>query len=67
MYPEWATLEYASIRLTFDCMRARTLPMVIVAAAATPTGDAFTLFLLAVPLYALYEITILLIRLILRK
>ncbi len=43
------------------------LVIVIVAAAATPTGDAFTLALLAVPLYALYEITILLVRLVLRK
>lgn len=39
----------------------------IVAAAATPTGDAFTLAVLAVPLYLLYEITILLVRLVIRK
>jgi sec-independent protein translocase protein TatC len=37
------------------------------AAAITPTGDPITLAALAVPLYLLYEITILLIRLILRK
>lgn len=43
------------------------LIIVIVSAAATPTGDAFTLFVLAGPLYALYEVTILLIRLVLRK
>ena len=47
--------------------RWAVLIIVIVSAAATPTGDAFTLFLLAGPLYALYEVTILLIRLILRK
>lgn len=47
--------------------RWAVLIIVIVAAAATPTGDAFTLFVLAGPLYALYEVTILLIRLILRK
>ncbi len=47
--------------------RWAVLIIVIVAAAATPTGDAFTLFLLAGPLYLLYEVTILLIRLILRK
>ncbi len=41
--------------------------IVIVAAAATPTGDAFTLAVLAVPLYLLYEATILLVRLVLRK
>lgn len=39
----------------------------IVAAAATPTGDPFTMLLLAVPLYLMYEITLLLIRYILRK
>lgn len=43
------------------------LVIVVVAAAATPTGDAFTLALLAVPLYLLYELTILLVRLVLRK
>ncbi len=47
--------------------RWAVLIIVIVSAAATPTGDAFTLFILAGPLYALYEVTILLIRLILRK
>lgn len=47
--------------------RWAVLVIVVVAAAATPTGDAFTLALLAVPLYALYEITILLVRLVLRK
>src|SRR2546421_6144775 len=33
MYPVWAMLEYASIRFTFDCASATTLPPVIVIAA----------------------------------
>ena len=41
--------------------------IVIVAAIVTPTGDPFTLLLLSVPLYLLYEITIWLIRWTLRK
>lgn len=47
--------------------RWAALVIVVVAAAATPTGDAFTLALLAVPLYLLYEITLLLVRLVLRR
>ena len=39
----------------------------VVAAAATPTGDPFTMLVLAVPLYLMYEITLLLIRYVLRK
>jgi sec-independent protein translocase protein TatC len=41
--------------------------IVIVAAVVTPTGDPYTLLLLSVPLYLLYEITIWLIRWTLRK
>lgn len=43
--------------------------VVIVTAAAviTPTGDALTLALLAVPLYAFYELTYWLVRLVLKK
>lgn len=47
--------------------RWAVLIIVIVAAAATPTGDAFTLATLAVPLYLLYEVTILIVRLTIRK
>ncbi len=47
--------------------RWAVLIIVIVAAAVTPTGDAYTLFFLAGPLYALYEVTLLLIRFVLRK
>ncbi len=41
--------------------------IVIVAAVVTPTGDPYTLLLLSVPLYLMYEITIWLIRWTLRK
>lgn len=43
------------------------LMVVIGAALITPTGDAVTLLLLAVPLYLMYEITYWAVRLILRK
>ena len=33
--PAWATDEYASIRFTFDCAMARTLPTTIDTAAIT--------------------------------
>jgi Sec-independent protein secretion pathway component TatC len=33
----------------------------------TPTGDPLTLLALSIPLYLLYEVTILLVKLILRK
>ncbi len=62
-----AAAGFISSRRLRDGRRWAVLIIVIVAAAATPTGDAFTLFLLAGPLYALYEVTIILIRLILRK
>ena len=43
--------------------------MIIVTAAAviTPSGDAFTLIVLSVPLYVMYEGTYWLIRLVLKK
>lgn len=47
--------------------RWAVLVIVIIGAAATPTGDAFTMFALAFPLYFLYEGTLLLIRFVLRK
>jgi len=43
------------------------LLIVIAAAAVTPTGDPLTLALLAVPLYVLYELTLLLVRFTLRR
>ncbi len=47
--------------------RWAVLIIVVAAAAITPSGDALTLAMLSVPLYAFYEITYWLIRLILRK
>ena len=36
--------------------------IVIVAAVITPTGDPFTLAVVAIPLYLLYELSILMIK-----
>lgn len=47
--------------------RWAVLVIVIVAAVITPTGDALTLTLLAVPLYVFYEATYWLVRLVLKK
>ena len=47
--------------------RWAVLIIVVVAAVITPGGDPLTLLLLSVPLYILYEITLLLIRVVLRK
>jgi sec-independent protein translocase protein TatC len=41
--------------------------IVIAAALITPSGDAFTLLVLSVPLYVMYEGTYWLIRLVLKK
>jgi sec-independent protein translocase protein TatC len=41
--------------------------IVIAAALITPSGDAFTLLVLSVPLYAMYEATYWLVRLVLKK
>jgi sec-independent protein translocase protein TatC len=43
------------------------LIIVVVAAVLTPTGDPGTLMLLSVPLYLLYEVTIWLVRFLLKK
>ncbi len=47
--------------------RWAVLIILIAAAIITPSGDPMTLMLLSVPLYLLYELTILAIRFILRK
>ncbi len=47
--------------------RWAVLIVVIGAAVITPTGDAFNLMLLSVPLYLMYEITYWLVRLVLKK
>ena len=41
--------------------------IVIAAAVITPSGDALTLLVLSVPLYAMYEATYWLVRLVLKK
>ena len=47
--------------------RWTVLIIVVFAAIITPSGDPLTLMLLAVPMYVLYELTILAIRFILKK
>jgi sec-independent protein translocase protein TatC len=47
--------------------RQAVLIIVIIAAAITPSGDPFSLFALAVPMYLFYEISILIGRLFLRR
>jgi sec-independent protein translocase protein TatC len=47
--------------------RWAVLLIVIGAALITPTGDAFNLLVLSVPLYLMYEITYWLVRLVLKK
>ena len=47
--------------------RWAVLIIVVVGAVVTPTGDPLTLLALSVPLYLLYELTIWLVKLILRK
>ena len=47
--------------------RWAVLLIVTIGAVVTPTGDPLTLLALSVPLYLLYELTILLVKLILRK
>ncbi len=47
--------------------RWAVLVIVVIGAVVTPTGDPLTLMALSIPLYLLYEITIWLVKLILRK
>ena len=47
--------------------RWAVLIIVIAAALITPSGDAFTLMVLSVPLYVMYEATYWLIRLVLEE
>lgn len=62
-----AAMGLVSSKQLAENRRWAVLIMTIVGAAATPTGDALTMFALAIPLYVLYEITLLLIRMTLRK
>ena len=47
--------------------KAAIVAITAIAAIVTPSQDPYTLFVLAVPLYALYELTIVLLRIILRR
>jgi sec-independent protein translocase protein TatC len=47
--------------------RAAIVAIVFLAAVVTPSQDPYTLLVLAVPLYLLYELTILLLRIVTRK
>ena len=47
--------------------RWAVLVILLAAALITPSGDPLTLMLLSVPLYAMFELTILAIRFILKK
>ena len=47
--------------------RWAVLIIVVLGAVVTPTGDPLTLLALSIPLYLLYEVTIMLVKLILRK
>ena len=42
--------------------RPAIVTIVVVAAVITPTGDAFTLMLVSLPVYLLYEVSILVVR-----
>ena len=52
--------------LSADVMRRQRRPallaIVVIAAIITPTSDAFTLMIVSVPVYLLYEVSILVIR-----
>jgi len=43
------------------------LIILVAAAVITPSGDPLTLLMLAIPMYVLYEVTILAIRLVLKR
>lgn len=57
--------------ITVDMLRKQRkvalVSLVALAAIVTPSQDPYTLLVLAVPLYGLYEVTILLLRLVMRR
>ena len=71
LYPVFLFAAAAAGVVTSEQLaRARrwaVLIVVIGAALITPSGDAFTLLVLSVPLYLMYEITYWLVRLLLKK
>jgi len=62
-----AAVGVVTSRKLRDNRRWAVLIIIIAAAIITPSGDPVTLMLLAVPLYVLFELTILAIRFILRR
>ena len=59
---------YAVAQSTMSLVAGGSLGLIVVIGAViTPSGDPLTLLLLSAPLYVLYEITILAIRLLLKK
>ena len=62
-----AAVGAVSSRVLRSNRRWALLIILIAAAIITPSGDPMTLMLLSVPLYILYELTILAIRFVLRK
>jgi sec-independent protein translocase protein TatC len=57
--------------ITVDTLRRQRkvalIGIVALAAVVTPSQDPYTLLALSIPLYALYELTILLLRVVLRR
>lgn len=62
-----AAFGIISSRVLSTNRRWAVLIILVAAAVITPTGDPLTLLTLAIPLYVLYELTILAIRLLLKK
>ena len=65
----FAAAAFGAVTSSFLGSNRRWAVLVILVAAAiiTPSGDPLTLLMLAIPMYLLYEVTILAIRFILRK
>ena len=65
----FAAAAFGAVTSQFLGSNRRWAVLIILVAAAiiTPSGDPLTLLMLAIPMYVLYEVTILAIRFILRK
>lgn len=62
-----ARLNIVSTRMLTSTRRYAIVAITVIAALITPTGDPYNLLLLAVPMYLLYELGILLTRLVPHK
>jgi sec-independent protein translocase protein TatC len=62
-----AAIGAVSSKMLRSNRRWAVVIILVAAAVITPSGDPLTLLMLAVPLYVLYELSILAIRFILRK